>query len=147
MKAIRDGLGDEIELMADVNQAWDVKTAIETCRRLEDYDLFWIEEPIPVRRTPEYDPDKTCGQIALATKIPIASGENHIDLAECRSLVEHGGIQYMQFDAIKKRRRYGIFKGCVVLSRSRRTYGPASRPAFSRPACRRCSQWPDPRGL
>lgn len=101
VKAIRDGLGDEIDLMADVNQAWDVKTAIETCKRLEDYNLFWIEEPISVRRTPEYNPDKACGEIARATNIPIASGENHIDLTECRSLVEYGGISYMQFDCIK----------------------------------------------
>jgi len=87
--------------MADVNQAWDVTTSIETCKRLEDYNLFWIEEPIPVRRTPEYNPDKACGEIARATNIPIASGENHIDLAECRNLVEYGGTRYMQFDAIK----------------------------------------------
>lgn len=101
VKAIRDGLGDEIDLMADVNQAWDVEKSIETCKRLEDYNLFWLEEPIPVRRTSEYDPDRACGEIARTTSIPIASGENHIDLAECRSLVEHGGIRYMQFDAIK----------------------------------------------
>lgn len=101
VKAIRDGLGEDIDLMADVNQAWDVKGSIEACKRLEDYNLFWLEEPIPVLRTPEYDPDKSCGEIADATSIPIASGENHIDLAECHSLTEYGGISYMQFDAIK----------------------------------------------
>jgi len=39
VKAIRDGLGNEIDLMADVNQVWDVKITTEICKRLEDYDL------------------------------------------------------------------------------------------------------------
>lgn len=101
VKAIRDGLGNAIDLMADVNQAWGVPTAIETCQRLEPYHLFWLEEPISVRRTPDCNPDRACGEIARATRIPLASGENYIDLVECRSLVEHGGIHYMQFDAVK----------------------------------------------
>jgi L-alanine-DL-glutamate epimerase-like enolase superfamily enzyme len=101
VRAIRDGLGEGITLMADANQAWSVETALETCRRLEPYGLFWLEEPVPVRRTEGYDPDDACGQIARATPIPLASGENHIDLAECHSLVEKGGVRYMQFDAVK----------------------------------------------
>lgn len=101
VRAFRREFGSSITLMADVNQAWDVPTAIETCKRLEPYELYWLEEPVPVRRTDEYDPDTACGEIAHATTIPIASGENHIDLAECRSLVENGGIRFMQFDAIK----------------------------------------------
>lgn len=101
IKAIRDGLGDEINLMADVNQAWDVEGTIAACERLEDYNLSWLEEPIPISRTQEHNPDLLYGQIVDATNVPIASGENHIDLMECHSLAEYGGIHYMQFDAIK----------------------------------------------
>ena len=41
------------------------------------------------------------GQIAALTKIPLALGENHETLAQCRSAVENAPVRYLQFDAIK----------------------------------------------
>lgn len=103
VRAVRTAVGDQIDLMVDANQLWDLRQAAVTLSRLEEYNLFWFEEPASVRR-PADDfeaPDRLAGQIAAMTGIPLASGENHTTLAECRSLVENAPLRYMQFDAVK----------------------------------------------
>ncbi len=47
IKAIRDSLGSEVEIMVDANTAYNVSTAIKVGRMLEKYDVLWFEEPVP----------------------------------------------------------------------------------------------------
>lgn len=103
VRAFREAVGEDVDIMADVNQAWDLEQAGATLPRLEEFRLFWIEEPNSVRRSPDdfSAPDRLSGEIAALTTIPLASGENHITLAECKSLIDHAPLRYMQFDAIK----------------------------------------------
>jgi len=44
--AVREAIGPQTTLMVDANQSWTVDQAINRIRRLEPYDLYWIEEPI-----------------------------------------------------------------------------------------------------
>ena len=44
--AVRKHLGDGFPLMVDANQQWDRASAMRACRRLEEFDLTWIEEPL-----------------------------------------------------------------------------------------------------
>jgi L-alanine-DL-glutamate epimerase-like enolase superfamily enzyme len=103
VRAVRRAIGPDTDLMVDINQAWDRAQAEATLPRLEEFGLYWLEEPTPVSR-PADDyaaPDRLVGEIARGTSIPLASGENHISLAECRSLIENAPLRFMQFDAIK----------------------------------------------
>jgi len=68
-RALREALGPEIRLLADVNQGWDEATAIRTGRALEEVDLFWLEEPLP------YEDLEGAARVAAALDTPIASGE------------------------------------------------------------------------
>jgi len=103
VRAVRRAVGDSIELMVDVNQAWDRAQAEATLPRLEEFGLYWLEEPTRPDRPPQdfAAPDRLLGDIARGTSIPLACGENHISLAECRSLIENAPLRFMQFDAIK----------------------------------------------
>ena len=47
--AVREAIGPEPLLRIDPNEAWDVATAVERIRRLEQYDLDWVEQPVPAR--------------------------------------------------------------------------------------------------
>lgn len=47
VQAVRDAVGPDIYIMVDVNQGWDRSTAIKTIRRLEQYNLSIIEQPVP----------------------------------------------------------------------------------------------------
>jgi len=45
--AVREAIGPEPLLRIDPNEAWDRATAVERIRRLERYDLDWVEQPTP----------------------------------------------------------------------------------------------------
>lgn len=46
VKLIREAVGPDIELMVDANQSFTPKQAIQLGRRLEEFDIFWFEEPV-----------------------------------------------------------------------------------------------------
>lgn len=70
IRAVRDALPDHVTLMCDVNQGWDLKTALRVLPYLEEAEMDWIEEPL--------HPDDVEGhaRLAAATRIPIAVGES-----------------------------------------------------------------------
>jgi Enolase C-terminal domain-like len=41
---VRDVIGDDADLMIDVNRGWSLQTAIEGARALEDLNIRWLEE-------------------------------------------------------------------------------------------------------
>jgi L-alanine-DL-glutamate epimerase-like enolase superfamily enzyme len=43
---VREAVGRTTTLMVDANQSWTIDQAIGRIRRLEPYDLYWIEEPL-----------------------------------------------------------------------------------------------------
>jgi L-alanine-DL-glutamate epimerase-like enolase superfamily enzyme len=47
IKAIREAVGDEVELRLDPNAAWDVIGTIKTMKLLEDCNLQLLEQPVP----------------------------------------------------------------------------------------------------
>ncbi len=46
VKAVRDAIGSDIDLMVDANNGWSVNVAIRMAKRLERYDIRWLEEPV-----------------------------------------------------------------------------------------------------
>lgn len=46
VRAVRETVGDQVELAADAYMGWDIGYAIEMAKRLRDYNLSWMEEPL-----------------------------------------------------------------------------------------------------
>lgn len=69
VKAVREILGPDVELMVDANHAYSLREAIQLANAIEPYDISWFEEPISPE---EYDNYR---ELRLRTKIPIAGGE------------------------------------------------------------------------
>lgn len=82
VRAVRDAVGDDIELMVDINQALDAKTAIQLGRKLEAFDLAWIEEPVPA-----YDLEGHA-QVRQALDTHIASGETEYTRFGMQAMIE-----------------------------------------------------------
>ena len=47
VRAVRDAIGPDVELMIDANNGWDAPTALRFARLVERYDPYWFEEPVP----------------------------------------------------------------------------------------------------
>ncbi len=93
VKAVRDAVGPNVKLMLDVNQGWDVDTAIRASNRMYDLDITWLEEPLHW-----YDDVEPLKKVKLNTRIPLASGEHELTRWGARRLMETGAIDVMQFD-------------------------------------------------
>lgn len=93
VKALRQALGDDVPLMVDANQQWDRAAARRMGRRLEEFDLVWIEEPL--------DCEDVDGHAALraALDTPIASGEMLSSAKDHRRFLEAGAVDVLQPDA------------------------------------------------
>lgn len=101
VKAIREALGPSIDIMLDVNSAYDAGTAIRVCRQLEASDIAWIEEPVP--------PDDLDGyqRVRAGQSIPVAAGESEFGVFGFRELIRRGAIDILQPDVA----RVGGFTG------------------------------------
>src|SRR5215510_9730185 len=87
----REVAGDEVDLMLDTNCPWSVEDAIRIGRRLERFDLRWLEEPV-------WPPEDYAGlaRVRAALRIPIASGENDATVFGFRELMAHGAADVVQ---------------------------------------------------
>jgi len=87
----REVAGDDVDLMLDTNCPWSVEDAIRIGRRLERFDLRWLEEPV-------WPPEDYAGlaRVRAALRIPIASGENDATVFGFRELMAHGAADVVQ---------------------------------------------------
>ena len=92
VRAVRKALGNNVELLVDANQRWDVATHRKIGRHLEEFDLFWYEEPVLA------DNIAQCAEVARALNIPIATGENEYTRYGFRDLIEHKAAHYLNPD-------------------------------------------------
>jgi L-alanine-DL-glutamate epimerase-like enolase superfamily enzyme len=69
VRILRDALGGDAALLADVNQGWDETTTVRIGRRLESQGLYWLEEPLP------YEDLEGYARVTAALDMRIATGE------------------------------------------------------------------------
>lgn len=95
LTAVREAIGDDVPLMVDANQQWDRATALRMGRRLEEFELVWIEEPLDA-----YDAE---GHAALARRLdtPIATGEMLTSVGEHLRMIDAGAADVLQPDAAR----------------------------------------------
>ncbi len=95
VKAVRKALGDGIQLMVDANTVWDLKTAKVWGRRLEEFNIAWLEEPL--------HPFDKRGHAALAKalNVPIAVGETIYTKYDFLDYIELGAVDIVQADMTK----------------------------------------------
>jgi L-alanine-DL-glutamate epimerase-like enolase superfamily enzyme len=90
---VREVIGDDNDLMVDVNRGWDLATAIEGARLLEPLKPRWLEEPVRWA-----DDRRELKLLAQKTRIPLSAGESELTSYGCRALLEEQAIQILQFD-------------------------------------------------
>ncbi|WP_311030146.1 mandelate racemase/muconate lactonizing enzyme family protein [Mesorhizobium koreense] len=114
LTALRKLLGPEMPLMADVNQAWDPATAFSMLPRLREYNLEWLEEPVPADT-----PWRVWQELAAKAGMPLAAGENLRGEAAFEEALSAKAIGVFQPDLGK----WGGFSGCVPLGRQVKAAG------------------------
>src|SRR5207244_3078467 len=92
---VRETVGRKTTMMADANQSWTIDAAIARVRRLERYDLYWIEEPLEAT-----DLD---GFVRLGQQTPIAraGGESLYSPAAFHECIRRGALDVLQPDVAR----------------------------------------------
>jgi L-alanine-DL-glutamate epimerase-like enolase superfamily enzyme len=94
VKAAREAVGPDVELMIDINNGWtDLTQALQHVRRIEQYDPYFIEEP--------FSPDdvENHARLAKATRVPVATGEIGYGRWYHKDLLDSGAAAILQSDA------------------------------------------------
>jgi L-alanine-DL-glutamate epimerase-like enolase superfamily enzyme len=95
VKAVRQAIGNDIDLMVDANNGWSTSTAIQMAKRLERFDVRWLEEPVIAE---DYD---GYARVATSTEIPIAGGESEYTKFGFKELFVRKCIDICQADVGK----------------------------------------------
>jgi galactonate dehydratase len=90
--AVREAVGDEIELTFDVHTRLDLPDVIWLCREIESTRPFFIEDPLRCENPNSF---KT---LRPRVHVPIAAGEQFSSKWEFRELIEEEWIDYARID-------------------------------------------------
>lgn len=94
VRAVRDAVGDDIDLCIEGHDRFSVSTAIRVGRQLEAFRPMWFETPVmstDIAATVE---------VARAIRVPVATGERFSRLAEVIDLVSHRAVDIVQVETL-----------------------------------------------
>jgi mannonate dehydratase len=89
-EAVRDKHGFDLHLLHDVHHRLTPIEAARLGRRVEEYALFWLEDPVPAELQEGYR------LIRQHTTTPIAVGEVFNSIWDCRQLIAEQLIDYIR---------------------------------------------------
>jgi len=102
LEAVRKAAGDTMTIMVDANHGWrypgdltprwDLSTAVEMARAMEEFDVAWLEEPLWA-----YDYDGLA-ELRRRTTTRIAGGELQMGIQDFREYLRHGCLDVYQPD-------------------------------------------------
>ena len=93
--AIRSAVGPTVDLMVECHGKFNAGTAIKIGKKLEQFDLFWYEEPVPVGMV------TSMKRVVDAVNIPVASCERLNSKLDLKEYLEKGAVDVVMFDVGK----------------------------------------------
>ncbi|HEX6513483.1 MAG TPA: mandelate racemase/muconate lactonizing enzyme family protein [Chloroflexota bacterium] len=95
VRAVREAIGADVKLMVDVNSHWTPATAIRVGHALEEYELFWMEDPAPATNL------HGLAEIRQALRTPVMAGETLYGLMPFRPLFEARAVDLVMPDIVR----------------------------------------------
>ena len=92
IKTVREVVGENIDLMADVYMGWTLEYAKRMMRLIDNENLRWLEEPLIADDVDGYT------DLKASCRTPISGGEHEYNLFGFRQLLERKAVDVVQFD-------------------------------------------------
>lgn len=93
--AVRDAIGPEVGIMLDANNCWDAATGVQFANRVREFDILWLEEPVPADDMPGL------ARFKRGTDIPLATGEHEYTKFGVRDLLLNEAADIVQIDGAR----------------------------------------------
>ncbi|WP_295851364.1 mandelate racemase/muconate lactonizing enzyme family protein [uncultured Xylophilus sp.] len=95
VRAVRQAVGDSIDILVDANTAYTVDDVRRVMPAYDECNVGWLEEPFPPQDRRAY------AAAARLGRTPLAAGENHYTRYEFQALFEDGHVGFVQPDLSK----------------------------------------------
>jgi L-alanine-DL-glutamate epimerase-like enolase superfamily enzyme len=95
VRRMREALGSGPVIMIDVNRGWTADLAIEVGRKIEPYDIYWLEEPVRV------DDFEGYARVARALTMRVVGAENHYTRWDLRPFFRDPCVPILQPDFMR----------------------------------------------
>ncbi|WP_371543254.1 mandelate racemase/muconate lactonizing enzyme family protein [Streptomyces sp. NBC_00554] len=95
VRAVRKAIGDDVTLMCDANQRWDLSTANQIMPTLEEAAMDWVEEPFHA------DDLQAHARLQASTRLDVAAGESIYSYHQFASFMAADAIRVVQVDVTR----------------------------------------------
>ena len=92
VRQVAAAAGNDVDLLIEGHGRFDIPTAVKIARQLEEFDIFWFEEPIPP------DDKEGLAEVKRRSRVPIAAGERLYNRYEYRQFFDLSCSDYIQPD-------------------------------------------------
>ena len=92
---IREAVGPDIDLAIDMHARFDLPSAIRAAQALEQFNLLWLEEPVPPENI------SALAEVRSKTSTPICAGENLYTRYPFLDLLRAGAVDCVMPDLAK----------------------------------------------
>jgi L-alanine-DL-glutamate epimerase-like enolase superfamily enzyme len=92
VEAVRDALGDDVEILVDVHTRLDPADSIAFCKGVSQFRPFFIEDPIRSENA------ESLKLLRAQTSVPLAIGEQYASKWEFREAIENDLMDYCRMD-------------------------------------------------
>ena len=95
LRAVRQVVGEDIEIMVDINQGWAPAQAIRAGRLFEQYQLSWIEDPVHHRNADRL------AEVARALDTPVMAGQYCHGRESLLTLLRANAVDILMIDLMR----------------------------------------------
>lgn len=92
VQAVREALGDDVNILVDVHTRLDPADSLEFCSKVEQYSPFFIEDPLRSENT------ASLRRLRQQTSVPLAVGEQYDSKWKFREVIEEDLLDYCRVD-------------------------------------------------
>lgn len=92
-RQIREAVGNQIEVMCELHSLFGSHAALRICQALEDYGVFWVEDPLN-----KMDDAAGLADLRRRTRVPICGSETFGGLRPFRDLLAADALDVVMLD-------------------------------------------------
>jgi galactonate dehydratase len=91
-EAVRDAVGERLDLAVDLASMWTLAPALQIARALSHFDLMWMEDPLRISAL------DALGELAVTLTMPLAGYDYRCGLPSYADMIERGRVSLVRMD-------------------------------------------------